>query len=383
MLAVVVPHYGQSTETFIRRYCLELCPEQTVLVHFYHGAGQWQINGPVYCLPQATFGSIRVWQLFRGFQKVCGIQSFFGDPFTSHSLATFLQKHKVTCVFSQYLVAGWNVHATVKRLGLRHVVRGHGFDVSADLNDPQKCRRYRQLSDADAIVVPSPFQVERLRRIGLHGPNIISVPYGVDLPADTGLKLQRIESPGAPLQVLAVGRMVAKKAPLLSVKAFLEAAASYPEMTLTFIGTGPLEPLVRDYINRHDKSGRIHLLGARSHAEVLKAMSSADIFMQHSVTDPDSGDQEGAPVAILEAMAYGIPIVSTRHSGIPYLVEHEKCGLLCEEGDIALMASSLVRLARSVDLRRSMGFAARKRAEALSWQQERQALFNLLFPQSN
>lgn len=380
VLAVVVPHSGQGTETFIRRYCAEICPENTVLVHFYRGADQWQINGPVYLLPQATFGSIPMWKAFRGIQKLCGIKRLFGDPYTSYSLASFLRRHRVTCVFSQYLTAGWNVHPVVKRLGLRHVIRGHGFDVSAALESPAICRQYRELADADAIVVPSPFQVDRLRRIGLTNANLIDVPCGVDIP--DGSKIHRFGTNGerTVIKAVAAGRMVAKKAPLAAVQAFLKATELYPEMQLTYIGTGPLESTMREYVKKNDRGGRILLAGAKSHSEVLEAMCDADMFIQHSVTDPQTGDQEGVPVAILEAMARGLPVVSTLHSGIPHVVQNGVTGLLTQETDVSAMANSIVKLAGSYELRRTMGIAGRKRAEDFSWKHERETLVKLLFP---
>jgi glycosyltransferase involved in cell wall biosynthesis len=382
VLAVVVPHSGQGTETFIRRYCLEICPERTVLVYFYRGADRWQGNGPVYRLPEATFGSVALWKGFRGLQKICGIKRLFGDPYTSHSLASFLRRQQVTCVFSQYLTAGWNVHPVVKRLGLRHVIRGHGFDVSATLEDPQVCRQYLELEDADAIVVPSPYQVERLRRIGLNKANLVSLPYGVDLP-DANTRGACAVSRGdgtASVRLLAVGRMVRKKAPLAVMQAFLKAAESLPTLQLTYIGTGPLEAEVQEYLKRHDHGGRIRLAGAKSHEDVLRAMDEADIFIQHSLTDPQTGDQEGAPVAILEAMAHGLPVISTLHSGIPYLVVNGETGLLTPEGDVSAMAHSIGQLAQSQEKRREMGAAGRKRAGLFSWSNERQHLGNLLFP---
>lgn len=380
VLAVVVPHSGGITETFIRRYCVEICPERTVLIHFYRGANKWQINGSTYLLPKATFGSEIVWKMFRGLQKICGIKGLFGDPYTSYSLALFLRRHKVTCVFSQYLIAGWNVHHVVKHLGLRHVIRGHGFDVSSLLDKPDICRQYRELSDADAIVVPSPFQVDRLRRIGLTKANVISVPYGVDIPNKLSIRREPSSGERPMIHVIAVGRMVGKKAPLATIQAFMLAGDSYPEMQFTFIGTGPLESSVRDYVKHHDLQGRILLVGAKSHGEVLQTMNEADIFIQHSITDPKTGDQEGAPVAILEAMARGLPVVSTLHSGIPYLVENGVTGLLTNERDVPAMAASIVQLARSAELRKAMGLAGRKRAETLSWNHERETLLELLFP---
>lgn len=380
VLAVVVPHYGQATETFIKRYCLDLLPERTVLVHFYPGAGTWEIPGSVYSLPKATCGSVRAWKAFRGIQKLCGIDGLFGDPYSSRSLAGFLKKNGVTCVFSQYLIAGWNVHSVVKDLGLRHVIRGHGFDLSSTLGDEKWRRRYLEICDVDAIVVPTPFQVERLRAIGMKSANLVSVPYGVDLPDSLGVSSDPQNRDDGMIRIIAAGRFVAKKSPLAAVKAFLLAAESDPRLQLTFIGNGPMEAEVKRYVEQHDRKRQIRLVGAKSHAEVLQAMEESDIFLQHSITDPDSGDQEGAPVAILEAMARGLPIVSTLHSGIPFVVEHGRSGLLTPEGDVQGMAASILKLAGSGGLRMSMCSIGRKRAETLSWQLERETLTDLLFP---
>ena len=93
-------------------------------------------------------------------------------------------------------------------------------------------------------------------------------------------------------------------------------------------------------------------------------MMSASIFVQHSVTAPN-GDKEGLPVAILEAMSSGLPVVSTRHSGIPEAVEHGVTGFLVGEGDVNAMTEALITLYRNPDLRQTMGTAGRDRAVAL------------------
>jgi glycosyltransferase involved in cell wall biosynthesis len=120
------------------------------------------------------------------------------------------------------------------------------------------------------------------------------------------------------------------------------------------------------------------LVGALPHEETLRHIFEADIFLQHSITDPRTGDQEGAPVAILEAMARGVPVVSTRHSGIPYLVDEGTTGLLGDEGDVAAMAANLIALAKDEDLRCRMGRAGRERSEQFTWERERTVLLDLL-----
>jgi glycosyltransferase involved in cell wall biosynthesis len=112
---------------------------------------------------------------------------------------------------------------------------------------------------------------------------------------------------------------------------------------------------------------------------VQRLLSEADIFLQHSMTDPQTGDEEGLPVAILEAMAHGLPVVSTRHAGIPEAILDGVTGYLVNEGESALMAECLVTLARDVDLRQRMGEQGWLRAKELfSWKAERAGLLKIM-----
>jgi glycosyltransferase involved in cell wall biosynthesis len=89
-------------------------------------------------------------------------------------------------------------------------------------------------------------------------------------------------------------------------------------------------------------------------------MRRARVFVQHSVTTPENGDMEGKPIAVMEAMASGLPVVATRHSGIPELIEDEVTGLLVAEYDIEAMADAMIRLAKDDDLVSRMGRSASK-----------------------
>jgi colanic acid/amylovoran biosynthesis glycosyltransferase len=98
----------------------------------------------------------------------------------------------------------------------------------------------------------------------------------------------------------------------------------------------------------------VRLPGWKSRPEVVSAIHQADILLAPSLTAP-SGDQEGTPVAILEAMAAGLPVVSTVHAGIPEVVENGVSGFLVAERDVLGLAAALQRLACNPELRGSMG----------------------------
>ena len=97
--------------------------------------------------------------------------------------------------------------------------------------------------------------------------------------------------------------------------------------------------------------------------EQLALMESARAFVQHSVEAP-SGDAEGTPVAVLEAGASGLPVVATRHAGIPDVVIEGKTGLLVEEHDVAGMADAMLRLIDDPPLAANLGAAARDHVRA-------------------
>ena len=91
-------------------------------------------------------------------------------------------------------------------------------------------------------------------------------------------------------------------------------------------------------------------------------MGETGAFVQHSVTD-ESGDMEGWPVSLAEAMASGLPIISTRHAGIVDQVTEGVSGFLVDEGEWEQMAVRMIRLVEDAELRVRMGRAARERAK--------------------
>jgi glycosyltransferase involved in cell wall biosynthesis len=143
--------------------------------------------------------------------------------------------------------------------------------------------------------------------------------------------------------VLALGRLVEKKAPHLTVRAFAAAAAAHDHAHLDVVGDGPLRPLVEAAVAETGMQGRVTLHGALGREACAALMHRASVFVQHSVTAVN-GDTEGLPIVVVEAMASGLPVVSTRHSGIPEAVEDGVTGHLVAEGDVAGMGAALGRL---------------------------------------
>ena len=126
----------------------------------------------------------------------------------------------------------------------------------------------------------------------------------------------------------------------------------------TLIGEGPQRAVLEAKIRAEGLEGRVVLVGAKPQETVRAALNDATVFVMPSVRTPE-GNQDGIPVALMEAMATGAAVVSTQVSGIPELVHSERNGLLVPPGDVAALANALQRLLDAPTLRRELGAAAR------------------------
>ena len=105
-------------------------------------------------------------------------------------------------------------------------------------------------------------------------------------------------------------------------------------------GFGELEQHLKQLVFELNLTNKVTFLGSLTSIEVKNHMQTADVFIQPSIT-ADNGDMEGVPVAIMEAMAVGVPVISTFHSGIPELITHNEHGLLAKERDAIALADNI------------------------------------------
>jgi glycosyltransferase involved in cell wall biosynthesis len=158
--------------------------------------------------------------------------------------------------------------------------------------------------------------------------------------------------------ILSVGQLKRKK----GFHHLLDACRILDDRGLSFdcqiVGDGPLRGELTSRIGELDLRSRVRLLGALPHEAVVEKYREATIFALPCVTGPD-GDRDGIPNVILEAMAMGVPVVSTRHSGIPEAVEDGRTGLLVSPGDPSQIATAIVRLLEDPSLRERLGSGGR------------------------
>lgn len=164
--------------------------------------------------------------------------------------------------------------------------------------------------------------------------------------------------PGEPVKVATTGRLVEKKGIEYAIWAVAKQARRFPELEYYIIGDGPLRLPLEELIEELNAGSYIHLLGWKNEAEIIDILDTCHLFIAPSVTAAD-GNQD-APINVLkEAMAMGLPVVSTFHGGIPELVQDGKSGYLVPERDADALAEKLELLLAYPENWQAMGEAGR------------------------
>ena len=262
-------------------------------------------------------------------------------------------------VLAQYGPTGVYVTAACRDLGIPFVVHFHGFDAHANWVIEQFGNRYRKMFGlASAVVAVSQPMVQQLISLGAPADKIKYIPYGTDCE-----RFSLAQPDQSHPVFLAVGRFVDKKAPHLTLAAFRKLHKRHPECRLRMVGDGPLLSVCMDLAKMWKLEEAVTFLGSQPHDVVQKEMSKSCFFVQHSVV-ARNGDSEGMPVAIIEAGACGLPVISTRHAGIPEVIVEGETGLLVDEGDADEMAENMISLASDPALAARLSAAARQRVQS-------------------
>jgi glycosyltransferase involved in cell wall biosynthesis/GT2 family glycosyltransferase len=158
-------------------------------------------------------------------------------------------------------------------------------------------------------------------------------------PASVPLRL-RVPRPGAPMRVACVAALRPYKGHHVLVDAIARLARAGEAVELDLVGDGPLRGELERQCARLGVTSHVHFLGGLTEPAVADVLERADAFAQASVVQPD-GDMDGIPVALMEAMAAGVPVIASRVSGLPELVRDGETGLLTPPGDAAALADAL------------------------------------------
>jgi colanic acid/amylovoran biosynthesis glycosyltransferase len=345
-VAVVAKRRAVVSETFIDAHIKHLPFE---VVEYYQADWRGDPTGPG-----------RLWPYWaRLARRILGLRLEF-RTFHDMVLAREFSRTRIDIVLAEFGTIGAQVYRATALAGIPLVVHFRGSDATdRSIVGPLEHEYPRMLKTARKVVCVSESLAVVVKRWLPEDAEVAVIPSGIDPKTFSGA------SPGSVgPNFIAVGRLVEKKAPHLTIQAFAQVAAQVPEATLVIIGDGPLRSLVVDEIARLGLGERIQLVGAVGQEVVAQLMRQSRCFVQHSVTAA-SGDAEGMPKAVSEAQTMGLPVVATVHAGIPEVVLQGETGILIEEHDVTGMAAAMMRLALDPGLADLMGNRAREHAVQL------------------
>jgi len=277
-------------------------------------------------------------------------------PETVSSFAQVFRSARADVVMAEYGPTGVRMRAPCRLVGIPLVVHFHGYDASMYEVLEEHGQDYPPLfQEAAAIVAVSRKMKQSLIDMGAPPEKVVWNPCGVDVEEFGGGDPQ-----AAPPVFLTAGRFTEKKGPQLTLLAFAKAHERCPTARLRMAGDGHLLAACRDLAKALGIADAVTFLGAQPHGVVQDEMRRARAVLQHSIVAADTGDCEGTPVAVLEAGASGLPIIATRHAGIPDVVVDGATGLLVDEHDTDAMADAIVRLAEQPEFAARLGQAARE-----------------------
>jgi len=259
----------------------------------------------------------------------------------------------------------------LKRLGVRHVhvhfagiaartafwlkqLGGISYSLTAHANDffvkTPEARLEDIFREAKFVVTVSDYSAHQLReRFPNASEKIHRIYNGIDCPL-FALPPQPTDCP----RILSVGRYIEKK----GYFDLIEACAMLPDLNFQcdLVGSGPLEEALRRRIQEFGVENRVHLTGPKTEAEIQQMLQQASLFVLACRTESDGG-KDNLPTVIMEAMAAGLPVISTRLAGVPEMVIDGKTGRLVEEQKPAELAKAIRDLFSSPIRAQEMGHA--------------------------
>lgn len=221
--------------------------------------------------------------------------------------------------------------------GVGYSFTAHAHDIFVDQSHLR-----RLVDDAAFVAVISDFNRQFLGRFdGASRTPVHVVHCGVD-PDAYAFRVRPLPASG-PIRAICVASLNELKGHRVLLDALASGRPGLERVHLDLVGSGPLEDELRRQADRLGIAERVHFLGTRTEDDVARLLDAAHVFVLASVPTP-SGRMDGIPVAIIEALASGIPVVATRLSGIPELVRDGVTGVLATPGEPAALAAALERL---------------------------------------
>lgn len=253
--------------------------------------------------------------------------------------------------------------ATLKEIGVfegKLVTVFHGYDISSYLRKHGHAVYNSLFMKGDMFLPISERWKNRLIELGCSEQKIVVHRMGIDTGKFCYLPRKPVKD--GKVRLLTVARLIEKKGVQYAVQAVADVLKRYSNIEYNIVGDGPAKNTLEGLIEELNVGNNVKLLGWRHQEEIIELMKHTDVFIAPSVVGGD-GDEEGIPVVLMEALAQGMPVLSTQHSGIPELVQDGESGFLVPERNVEALADKLEFLIKHPEIWSEMGRKGRKHVE--------------------
>jgi glycosyltransferase involved in cell wall biosynthesis len=287
------------------------------------------------------------------------------------------KKNNIRLIHSHFGPSGIEILPLAKRMNLPLVVTFHGYDASLLLQNKVYVRNLQGLFNYARIITVSDNMKNDLIKISESSAKFDVIRCGIPVELfkfKERLPLQNKIANGDTIIFLQISNFVEVKGHKYTVQAFRKFLNHYKNARLILAGDGETKISVQDSCRQLGIIDKVIFPGVINEREVNNLMLEADVFLQHSVTLPN-GVKEGLPTVLMEAMATGLPVISTFHSAIPELIDNGVNGFLVKERDVEQYSSTMFKLK---NLPPNIGLNARKKVvQKFNLDVETEKLFNI------
>jgi glycosyltransferase involved in cell wall biosynthesis len=263
-------------------------------------------------------------------------------PHFPYNLPELLQEHRIDVVHVYYGHKAVKYLDMLKHWGGPFIVSFHGVDVSKSTEDGTSTDQLTAVFESAGLVLArSQSLLDELRKLGC--PEEKLRLNRTPIPLDKFAVWPRQAPTDGAWRLVQASRLIPKKGLFTTLEALALVVPDFPKLRFSVCGDGPVKEAFlakRDALGLQD---HVEVLGWRSQEQLLDEYRRSHVFL-HPSELTETNDQEGIPNAMLEAMATGLPVVATRHGGIPEAVTDGVDGLLVAEKSPAELASALRRV---------------------------------------
>lgn len=374
-VAYVLKRYPRLSQTFVVNEMLELQRQGVeVTIVALKDSGEEVVHeksralqASIYYLPPASAIPLEGWALrhhegLSGEPRWLGLDALGGEE-TREEQVTWIQAALVAPLLKKLGIDHLHAHFATRAAtaasfmsritGIPYSFTAHARDIYHESVNQKALAE--KIERASFVITVSDFNrnyLEALVRSEGRSGQIIRLYNGMDLD-----QLRPFQGPREPDLLVSVGRLVQKK----GLDYLIEACRILKEKGRRFrcliIGEGEERAALEGQVAQASLQEEVSLMGARPHPEVIRTIQRAAAFVLPCVVGED-GDRDGLPTVLLEAMALGTPVISTRIAGIPEMIAHGQTGLLVEERDPVALAQAVEELLASATLPGRLGESA-------------------------